>query len=197
MIAVASRILATILCLFFCLVGCKRRPTETSELPLPQTSIDACTLLKGDEIEAVQGSPVKESKSSANANSGLRVAQCFYSAAEFSKSVVINVTQRDREHPTARTANEFWNTTFGEGARENRERESEHEEEKEEKASSPKKIEGLGDEAYWTGARFGGALYVLKREKDAFIRISVGGGDTEESKIEKSKALARKALGRL
>jgi hypothetical protein len=41
----------------------------------------------------------------------------------------------------------------------------------------------------------GGAIYVLK--DNVFIRISVGGPESEESKIEKSKALAAKALSRL
>ena len=60
-------------------------------------------------------------------------------------------------------------------------------------AVPPKKIPGIGDEAYWTAGP-GGALYVLKG--DAFIRISLGGSDDEETKIEKSKALASKALAR-
>ena len=59
----------------------------------------------------------------------------------------------------------------------------------------PKKVTGVGDEAYWLGNRVGGALYVLK--KDGFIRVSVGGPDPEEGKIEKCKALAEKALSRL
>ena len=59
----------------------------------------------------------------------------------------------------------------------------------------PKKIGGIGEEAFWSGGRFGGALYVLKG--DLFIRISVGGPDNEETKIEKSKTLAQKALDRL
>lgn len=41
----------------------------------------------------------------------------------------------------------------------------------------------------------GGAIYVLKN--DVFIRISVGGPESEESKINHSKALAEKALARL
>jgi len=41
----------------------------------------------------------------------------------------------------------------------------------------------------------GGALYILK--DDTFIRISVGGPDKEETKIDKSKALAEKALRHL
>ena len=64
-----------------------------------------------------------------------------------------------------------------------------------EQGSAPKKIEGLGDDAYWVGNRFGGMLYVLKG--DAFISIGVGGTDDPESKLKKSKALAEKALQRL
>ena len=59
----------------------------------------------------------------------------------------------------------------------------------------PKKIDGLGDEAFWVSNRFGGVLYVLKG--DAFISIGVGGTDDEETKLKKSKALAEKALERL
>jgi len=67
--------------------------------------------------------------------------------------------------------------------------------EEEEKKNPLKKVEGVGEKAFWSGNRFGGALYVLKG--DVFIRISVGGPDNEETKIEKSKGLAEKALGRL
>jgi hypothetical protein len=64
-----------------------------------------------------------------------------------------------------------------------------------EKAVPPKKIDDLGDAAYWTANRMGGALYVLKN--NAFIPISVGGPDQEEAKIDQSKALAQKALSQL
>jgi len=40
----------------------------------------------------------------------------------------------------------------------------------------------------------GGAIYVLKN--DVFIRISVGGPDSEDKKIEHCKELAEKALSR-
>ena len=187
MTTLSRKILSISLCLFFGTLGCSKRPA--------QGPIDACALLKNAEIEAVQGSPIRESKSSANTNNGFRVAQCYYAANENSKSVALTATQRDPEHLTARTAKNVWDDMFGEEAREKKEGEGEREEG--EKGAAPTKIDGVGDEAYWTGARFGGALYVLSREKDTFIRISVGGGDTEESKIEKSKVLARKALDRL
>jgi hypothetical protein len=185
-----SKRLSIALCLVLCMLGCDRRSTTNSKARSTSTPIDACALLKNNEIEAVQGSPVKDSKSSVNTNNGFRVAQCFYTAEEFSRSVVITVTQRDTEHPGRRTPKEFWKRTFIEHSKE-----EEKEREKEEEAQVPTKIPGLGDDAYWTGARFGGALYALKDE--IFIRISVGGGDTEEGKIKNSKALAHKALDRL
>jgi hypothetical protein len=195
MVIGAYKSLSISICLFCCTVGCERRPAATSEAQSTQTPIDPCALLRKDEIEVVQGSPVRENKSSANANNGFRVAQCYYAANENSKSVALTATQRDTEHLTARTAKNVWDDMFGEEAREKKQGEGEREEEG--KGAAPKKIDGVGDEAYWTGARFGGALYVLSREKDTFIRVSVGGGDTEEGKIEKSKALARKAFDRL
>jgi len=43
--------------------------------------------------------------------------------------------------------------------------------------------------------RVGGVLYVRQGEK--ILRMSFGGPDTDEQKLEKSKTLARKAIGRL
>ena len=189
-VSVQSILLAMVL-LVACLSGCRKNPQSVGP------PIDACTLLTNDEVEALQGSPVIESKSSAKANNGLRVAQCYYATKESSNSVVLTVTQRDAEHPDKRTAKSVWDSMFSEEAREEREKKEEGEREDEEKIAVPTQISGIGDETYWTGARFGGALYVLKKDKDAFMRISVGGGGTVESKIEKSKAIARKALARL
>ena len=174
-----------------CLIGCNRKP-QTSGAP-----IDACTLLTNDEVEAAQESPVTEAKSSANVNRGLRVAQCYYATKDSSKSVVLIVTQRDAQHPDKRTAKSVWDSMFGGEAREEREKEEEGERKDNEKIAAPTQIRGVGDEAYWTGARFGGALYVLKKSKDVFMRISVGGGGTAESKMKKSNALAHKAFDRL
>jgi hypothetical protein len=53
----------------------------------------------------------------------------------------------------------------------------------------------VGEEAFWTGTRVGGALYVLKG--NVYIRISVGGPGDQNAKMEKSKTLAEKVVGRL
>ena len=183
-----SRTTLSALCLFLCVTGCKREPGVAAA-----TALDACALLTNDEVATIQGSPVTESKSSANANNGLRAVQCYYATSDSNKSVSVAVTQGDTQHPGKQTAWDVWKGMFNEDTREAKEREGEEGE----KMAAPIKIDGVGDEAYWTGAKFGGALYVLRREKDTFMRISVGGGDTAESKIEKCKALARKALDRL
>jgi hypothetical protein len=209
------RIFVCLLCsplLFF--TGCKKpasvQPSLNSQSASRQESgsadfFDACSLLEKKEIEAIQGSPIKETKSSASSDGGFRVSQCFYTAEEFSKSVSLAVTQNDPISPGKRSPRDFWKEIFGRYAGDAKERERTQEKKenlgdqgrKEEREESipPKKIDGLGDESYWTGGRLGGALYVLKNDK--FIRISVGGPHKEETKIDKSKALAQKALRRL
>src|SRR5204863_7654760 len=127
------------------------------------------------------------------ANEGMRVSQCFYTAQEFSRSVSLAVTRSDPGSSAKRTANGYWEQTFAQFAKEEKEKavESESDQEKkeslreqrqkgeEEKGAPPKKIPGVGNEAFWIGNRVGGALYVLRKDKDTFIRISVGGPDNE------------------
>jgi hypothetical protein len=167
---------------------------------------DVCALITKEEIARIQGSPVSEAKSSGHSDRGLRVSQCFYTTAEFNRSVVLNVTQSDPDSREKREPKDFWKETFGQYSGEAKEHEGDKEKREslgeqhrgkgeEEKSNPPKKIDGVGDEAFWIGNRVGGALYVLK--KDAFIRISIGGPDDEQSKIKKLKMLAEKALPRL
>ena len=179
--------------------GCKRRETPK---PVPRISGDSnhaqtnvCGLITSQKIEVIQGSPIKETKSSATSGTGFRVSQCFYTAAEFSKSVSLTVTQKDPDHQAKRSPKDFWEETFGRFDKDEKERDRARSEREEKESIPPKKIEGIGEEAFWTSNRFGGILYVLKG--DAFISISVGGPGDEESKIDKSKALAEKALQRL
>ena len=148
----------------------------------------ACTLLTKEEIQAAQGEPFKETKASLKKNAGLNFSQCYFELPTTVNSVVLTVTQRG-DGPDARDPKQNWQETF------HRDKSAEKNKEKEKEGSEPEKIEGVGDEAFWTGSRVGGALYVLKGE--SFIRISLGGGGTREEKIEKSKTLAQSALKRL
>ena len=180
-------------CLLITFPGCKKRETP------PPSLREVCTLITLDDIQAVQGSPFKEAKSSARSDAGFRVSQCFYTAMEFSRSVNLALVQTDPSQPTRRRPKDFWKEKFGRYSGETTEhagddKRSEGKEGKEESVR-PKKIDGIGEQAFWVSNRFGGVLYVLKG--DAFISIGLGGTDDEETKLKKSKALAQKALQRL
>jgi len=184
-------------------------PTATTSGATTRGKIDACALLTSQEIRSVQGEPLKETKASGSAEKGFSISQCFFTLPTFNNSISLVVTQRG-DGADGRDPKEFWEATFdreSEGDREReRDKKSEKErekekardknrEEEEEEAVPPQKIAGVGDEAFWTGSRVGGALYVLK--DSSYIRVSVGGAGNQQSKINKSKALARLALKRL
>ncbi len=174
-------------CLSFGLVstGCTKQRDAT-------ITPDACSLVSKVEVESVQQIPVKDAKSSERLDGTFRISQCLYTAAEFSKSVNLALIQRDPNQHGARSPKDFWKEKFE--PYENEEPRTNTHNENEE-GPAPKKIVGLGDEAYWVANRFGGILYVLKG--DALISVGIGGTDGEETKLDKSKVLAQKALQRL
>ena len=171
--------------------GCKERKST-------MLTRDACSLISKEEVESIQEAPMNETKSNERSDGVFRVSQCFYSAAEFSKSVSLALIQKDPNQRDKRSPKEFWKEKFGPYNAREKERDGKAQtkarQEKEE-GTPPKKISGLGDDAYWASNRFGGILYVLKG--DAFISISLGGTDDERIKMDKSKVLAQKALQRL
>ena len=167
-----------------------------AEAAVVKPRLDACALLTSKEIELVQGEPIREIKLTGQSTGGFSVSQCFFTLPTFTNSVSLQVTQKG-EGPGAADPKQFWRNTFH---RENtKEKDMDHNkkrgEEEGEKGTPPQKIPGIGDDAYWTGSRVGGALYVLK--KDVFFRISVGGAGDEKAKLKKSKTLAQQALKRI
>jgi hypothetical protein len=159
-------------------------------------------LITNAEVQSIQGSPIKDTKGSENSDGSFRIAQCFYTAETFNKSVSLAVTQSDPASAKARSPKDFWKETFGRYVEAVKEQEGDEEKkqslaerEEHEAEHPPKKVDGIGDAAFWTANRMGGALYVLKN--DVFVRVSVGGPDKEESMIGRCKALAEKALSRL
>ena len=148
----------------------------------------ACTLLTKEETEAVQGEPFKDTKASQKSSAGLTMSQCYFELPTTVNSIVLTVTQR-AESADARDPKQNWQELF------HRDKASEKKEEEKEGGQGPEKIDGIGEEAFWTGSRVGGALYVLKG--NSFIRISIGGAADRTEKIEKSKALAQSVLKRL
>jgi len=206
---------ATYLLVLLSCAKCKRAD-ETSSLQTPspvqqkkaleqsarvEPAIPACSLITNEEVATIQNATITEAKSSAGPSGNLVMSQCYYSAKEPNMSVSLAVIQPSPGTSTGSEAKDYWDKTMrsseesaGETQREDRDQKSERGEE-EEKKNPPKKVDGVGDEASWSGNRFGGALYVLKR--NVILRISIGGPDDQEKKLEKSKTLAQKALGRL
>lgn len=164
----------------------------------PQPKIEACSLVSKEDVGAIQMATMTETKSSAGWYGDLVMSQCYYTAKEPNKSVSLALIQSDGR---SRDSNprQYWNHVFGafkagegrELEREKEEKPAQSSEEKERKVP-PKKIEGVGEQSYWSGNRFGGSLYVLAKEM--ILRISVGGPEDEETKISRSKAIAAKAL---
>jgi hypothetical protein len=162
-----------------------------------KAKLDACALLTSKDIESVQGEAVKETKLTGQTASGITVSQCFFTLPTFTNSVSLLVAQKG-DGNAGRDPKEFWRDTFHEDKA--REKDGDRDREKkgrgeEEEGAPPKKVGGIGDEAFWMGNRVGGALYVLKG--NSYVRVSIGGPADQASKIKRSKALAQKAIGRL
>src|SRR5437016_6983068 len=133
-----ERVISLLCVALFAFASCEKRSSrQASEAkPAPAAaSFDACGLLTGADIEAVMGSPLKETKSSGAANEGMRVSQCFYTAEEFSKSVSLAVTRSDAGSSANRSANGYWQETFGRFNNEEKEKTVENESDKEKKES--------------------------------------------------------------
>jgi hypothetical protein len=150
----------------------------------------------------VQGEGLKAAKGSDASTGSFSVSQCFYETTNFTNSVSLTLTKKG-DAAKGESPREFWEKNFGgekgrdkEGSgKEEREKKSGARVEEEEEGLPPARVRGVGDEAYWVGNDKVGALYVLRGDK--FIRISVGGADKQEKKIEKTRALAERALKRV
>jgi hypothetical protein len=85
------KVLVSLLCsLSLALAGCEKCAatqsiTNTSH-ESGQAKFDVCGLIEKKEIEAIQRSPIKETKRSARSEGDLRISQIFYTAAESNRS---------------------------------------------------------------------------------------------------------------
>ncbi|HEV7398193.1 MAG TPA: hypothetical protein VGN86_16900 [Pyrinomonadaceae bacterium] len=202
-------------------LGSDSSNTASAAITTSQGKVPVCDLLTSKELQPVQGEALKETKPSARSEGGFLISQCFYSMTTFSNSISLLVAQRG-ETAGAREPKDFWKENFSRVDEEEREKtrkkESEREKEREqdkakdkdkgkgepaaiaervedERGAPPVKISGIGDDAYWTGNRVGGALYVLK--DNTYFRISVGGAGDQQTKIKRATALAQIILKRL
>jgi hypothetical protein len=154
---------------------------------------NACQLLTARDIARVQGQEFKSVKLTESEANGVTVSQCFYTLPSFTSSVSVDVMRGKTKA--------FWRGHFS-TAREVSDDDEDRDRlpkaashEAEEHETSALKVEGVGDAAVWSGNRAAGALYVLKGE--TIVRVSVGGGGSQEEKIERSKKLAARALRKL
>lgn len=189
--------LAVVSCSLFGFAGCGRskpelRPAASTPVPVAIESgplvSDACVLLSAAELESALGEKLQETKPTGSAQGRMAGAQCYFNMATPANSVGLAVFQKSAGGQDPR---EFWEETFHhEGG------DDEHEKgEREEKKSKPQAIAGLGDESFWAGTPFGGALYVLKG--NMFLRLTVGGARDQAAKLKLSRELAELALKRL
>jgi hypothetical protein len=188
--------------------ACKRAETGAApSTPSPPPAkalpkIEACSLITKEEVGAVQKTTITDTKSSETSDGRHVITQCYYASADPNLSVSLTLTQPGN----ASSPREYWNQTFGPYRNRQSQEEKQPDKAKKEgttgrpgeegeKKTPPKKIDGIGEEGFWSGTRVGGALYVLY--KDYIVRISIGGPDAEEIRIKKSQALVQKALQRL
>ncbi len=157
------------------------------------SGFDVCSLLSSDDIKAVQGEAVRESKASRRAGTDFAVNSCFYATPTFTKSVSLEVTQQGASTQSVR---EFWKANFA-AALDKREKKNERRKKQGKPlAGEPARpVSGIGDEAYWISTNANSTLYAFK--KDTLVRISIGGTDNEETRMKKIKTLAERALARL
>lgn len=181
-------------CLVIALSGCSKPDTPESPVDTQQANpatpgpaLEVCTLLTSQEIESVQGEPLKEAKPSTKAAKGLIVSQCYFALPTFVNSISLTVVEK--EGSGGRDPKQLWKEIFSADKLQDKEYEGGK------KKLAPKRIPDLGDEAFWTGSAAVGALHVLKGNK--YITISVGGAGDQETKIKKSKDLAQIVLKRL
>ena len=151
-----------------------------------QRDRDPCRLLSDAEIRATQGHAPAQKIPSEQPAGSFRFTQCFYRTPEYTNSVSVAVgvpleTDRKRSGPRQYWQQQFHAKVSAAPGRKKKE--------------PPRRIAGLGEEAYWVGDPMTGALYVLKGE--VFLRVSVGGPPNQAVKIKRATALASHALKRL
>lgn len=162
-------------------------------------TIDACTLLTGEEIKTIQRDTLKGKTPTARSGGTFIISQCFYATSQFVNSVSLTVTQQS-SNTSAENIREFWKQRFGSEASHEREGEKERDNkakasEEEEEGLRPERVKGVGEEAYSLGNAKYGALYVLTGNK--ILRISVGGSHSQPERLQKMKSLAQYAITRL
>src|SRR5437899_12647772 len=84
------------------LASCQKSKMNSTSAPSKRPKIDPCGLISAEEVQAIQGSPIKDVKPSEQSNGSFRIAQCFYNAETFNKSVSLTVQASAPASPNER-----------------------------------------------------------------------------------------------
>lgn len=145
---------------------------------------NACDVLSARDIARVQGAKFTKTRLTEANDAGVNVSQCFYTLPRFTDSVTVDLIRGD--------ARAFWQKHFAEV---NEASVLSIMRTPADAGNRPRSISGVGEKAMWSANRLAGALYVLKG--DTVIRVSVGGGGTEEQKIDRARKLAQRVVRRV
>lgn len=195
-------------------------PPAPAVAQVPQSR--TCALLTGDELREVQGEAPTDAQGSEHAAESLSMSQCFYRLPTFGKSVSLEVVSapagappgalqeywRRRFHPDAVEAREL-RRRREEEARLRREEELKREQEagqvreggrriknREEEHWRPRRVAGVGEEAYWSGNQKMWTLAVLRR--GTVVRVTLAAEPEAEAEgLKRATALAGRVLKRL
>jgi hypothetical protein len=159
----------------------------------PARTVDACALVAGRDVSRILDADIKSTRPVTEAARGVLLYQCYISTGT-PRSISIAVAGPMRSGSRTVTPRQFWREQFHPARRAGSSHERDRRDrEREDAAARP--VRGVGDEAFWSGTRVAGALYVLRG--NTFIRVSVGGIQDERERIEKSRQLAAAAITRL
>ena len=175
--------------------------TERGVRPSEHGNVSVCALLTSREIEAVQGESVKGTSSTLQVIGGMNFSQCVFHTQTAAKSISLEVATVNHSASSATTPREFWRKQFYAFKKKKKNLPAGAKPAKglmtdpQKDERKPRRISGVGEEAYWVGNPVTPILYVL--QGDVFLRLSVGGIRDESARLEKSKALARAAVRKL
>lgn len=155
--------------------------------PTVAPAVDVCSLLTSKEIEAIQGEEVQRVQESGKSEGELASAQCAFILPSLDKSISLLVVGKGNT-PGGRDVKSAWNDLFPPEILRERQTATGKPQ------TPPRRIPGMGEEAFWLPGPAGG-LYVLGGNH--YLFLSIGGADDEETKIGKCSALARLIVKRL
>ena len=138
-------------CLLVVVAGCNKDAARQLSAN-KQPSVEVCALLTKEEIQAVQGSPLKDTQSSEHVDKGIRTSHCFYVMENSSKSVSLLLTQKAPDYVKGQDGpKDVWADMFNRESAEEKEGKTEGKGEKpgdgeEEERPLAKKVGDLGDD---------------------------------------------------